>query len=423
MRIRVLLALAAPLAAAVYFLHHNRDFISLRLADDWAVRVPLALVVLGAALAGSFAAAVLGWGEAALGGLSRRNVARRQKRLNRARERFARAQGLSARGGRRRARRELARALKDDPGFVPALRLSADLAMEAGDADDAVRWSERLRAVTNNAPDAVVRLSESLDHSGRAREAQALLARNSAGGAASPLVLRKLRDMYLESGRAEAAVGVCEKLSRLGASDADRRADDEAAGRAYLAAGEAKLRASRPGAAVPLLEGAARRLAGEKKAHLLLGDAHLAAGRERRALRAWESGYQALGGLEFLQKLASASGDLESEDALRKAAASVQSAGKRREGDVRHHALRAALMLEAGQIDKVDRSVAQASALAASGEGEDSWVRLALHLIEARCLQEKGERLAAENEFRKTAQEASRILLGKPVSGTELKPY
>ena len=61
--------------------------------------------------------------------------------------------------------------------------------------------------------------------------------------------------------------------------------------------------------------------------------------------------------------------------------------------------------------------------MAVSAESQDSWVRLALHLIEARCLQEKGERLAAENEFKKTAQEASRILLGKSISGTELKPY
>ena len=80
-------------------------------------------------------------------------------------------------------------------------------------------------------------------------------------------------------------------------------------------------------------------------------------------------------------------------------------------------------MLEAGQIEKVEKSLEQASAMAVSVDGEDSWVRLVLHLIEARCLQEKGERLAAENEFKKTAQEASRILLGKSISGTELKPF
>ena len=423
MKIRTLLILAAPVAAAVYFLHYNREIIDLRLTDDWSVRVPLALVVIGAALIGSFLASVLGWGDATLGWMSRKKISRKQKRLHRAQERFARAQSLGIQGKRRRARKELKRALNDDPSLIPALRLAADLATDSGNPDDAVQWNERLRVVTNNSPDSIIRLSETLDHSGHAKKALELLAQNSRGRGASPLVLRKLRDMYLENGRLEAAVEICEKLSQSGVSDLLRQEDNQIAGRAYLAIGEAKLNDSDPEAAIPFLEQALRHLAKEKKAYLLLGDGQLAAGRERRALRTWENGYQALGGLEFLQRLALAVGPLESQNAIKKAAANVHSAGKRREKDIHHHVLHAALMLEAGQIEKVDKSLEQASAMTMSTEDEDSWVRLALHLIEARCLQEKGERLAAENEFKKTAQEASRILLGKSISGTELKPY
>ena len=91
MKIRTLLILAVPVAAAVYFLHYNREIIDLRLTDAWSVRVPLALVVIGAALVGSFLASVLGWGEAALGWFSRKKMAKKQKRLHRAQERFARA--------------------------------------------------------------------------------------------------------------------------------------------------------------------------------------------------------------------------------------------------------------------------------------------------------------------------------------------
>ncbi len=423
MKIRTLLILAAPVVAAVYFLHYNREIIELRLTDAWSVRVPLALVVFGAALIGSFLASVLGWGEAALGWFSRQKIAKKQKRLHRAQERFVRAQSFGIQGKRRRARRELRRALKDDPYFIPALRLAADLAIDSGNPNDAIQWNERLRAVTNNSPDSIIRLSETLDQSGQAKEALELLAQNITGKGASPLLLRKLRDMYLENGRIEAAVNICEKLSQSGVSDMDRQADNQIAGRAYLSVGEAKLNNSDPETAITFLEQARRHLAKEKKVHLLLGDAQLAAGRERRALRTWENGYQALGGLEFLQRLALAVGPLESQSAIKKAAANVQSAGKRREKDIHHHVLHAALMLEAGQIEKVDKSLEQVSAMTVSADGQDSWVRLALHLIEARCLQEKGERLAAENEFKKTAQEASRLLMGKSISGTELKPY
>ena len=47
--------------------------------------------------------------------------------------------------------------------------------------------------------------------------------------------------MYLENGRIEAAVNICEKLSQSGVSDFDRQADNQIAGGAYLAIGEAKL--------------------------------------------------------------------------------------------------------------------------------------------------------------------------------------
>ena len=423
MRIRTLITLAVPVAAAVYFLHYNREIIDLRLTDDWSVRVPFALVVFGAALIGSFFASVLGWGGAALDWISRKRIFKKQKRLHRAQERFARAQSLGIQGNKRRARREIKRALKDDPSLAPALRLAGDLAADSGNPHDAIQWNERLRVVTNNSPDSIIRLSKTLEHSGQAKEAMALLAQNSRGRGASPSVLRALRDMYLENGRPEAAVEICEKLSQSRVSDMDRQEDNQIAGRAYLAVGETKLNNSTPEVAIPFLEQAQRHLAKEKNAYLLLGDAQLAAGRERRALRTWENGYQALGGLEFLQRLALAAGPLESQNAMKKAAANVHSAGKRREKDIAHHVLHAALMLEAGQIEKVDKSLEQASAIAVTIEGQDSWVHLALHLIEARCLQEKGERLAAENEFKKTAQEASRLLLGKSIFGTELKPY
>ncbi len=424
MRIRTLLILLIPVASAVYFLHYNREVIDLHLSDAWSIRVPLALVVIGAALAGSLLASVLGWGEAALGWFSRKKVARKQKRLDRAQERFARAQSLGVQGKRRRARRELRRALKDNPSYIPALRLAADLATDSGNTNDAIRWNERLRAVTNNSPDSVIRLSETLGHSGHAKEALELLAQNSRGKGANPMVLRKLRDMYFENDRFEAAVEVCEKLSQSSVSDLDRRADNQVAGRVYLAAGEAKLNHSEPEAAIPFLEQSLRHLANEKKSYLLLGDAQLAAGRDRRAQRTWENGYQTFGGLEFLQRLALAVGPLESKSVIKKAASNIQSAGRRREKDIHHHVLHAALMLEAGQIEKAEKSLEQVSAMAASEENyEEPWLRLVLHLIEARCLQEKGERLTAENEFKKTSQEASRILLGKSIAGTELKPF
>src|SRR3990172_686825 len=66
MRLRLLLAFAAPLAVVLYLLHFNREFVSVRFSETLSLRVPMAVALLGAALAGALAAALLGWGEAAL---------------------------------------------------------------------------------------------------------------------------------------------------------------------------------------------------------------------------------------------------------------------------------------------------------------------------------------------------------------------
>ena len=84
-------------------------------------------------------------------------------------------------GKRRRARRELRRALKDDPYLIPALRLAADLAIDSGNPNDAVQWNERLRAVTKNSPDSIIRLSETLEQSGQAKEALSYLRKTVQG--------------------------------------------------------------------------------------------------------------------------------------------------------------------------------------------------------------------------------------------------
>ena len=117
MRLRLLLAFAAPLAVVLYLLHFNRDFVSVRFSEALSLRVPLAVALMGAALAGALAAALLGWGEAALrafAGWKERRLVRRQEA---ARECLARAQRLRSQGRPAKALRLARRAVRLDPGL------------------------------------------------------------------------------------------------------------------------------------------------------------------------------------------------------------------------------------------------------------------------------------------------------------------
>ncbi|MBI4251292.1 MAG: tetratricopeptide repeat protein [Candidatus Tectomicrobia bacterium] len=424
MRLRPLLAFAGPLAAALYLLHFNRDFVSVRFSEAWSVRAPMAMALLAAALAGAFAAALLGWGEAALrafAGWKERRLVRRQEG---ARECLARAQRLRGQGRPKKALRLARRAIRLDSRLPLAYSLAADLAAEAGNLEEAIRWNSRLYALWPDSPDAAVRLSENLEATGKAGEAERVLARSGGNGKIHPAVMRKLRDLFAASGRWEEAVQACEKLHRTGGVLSEQEEDARRTGEIFLAAAEGRLARSDSWGAVSLLEDAVRRLPSSRKLRLRLGEALAAAGKPKRALRAWEAGYREVGGEEFLRRIAASQGPLDSESALRQASSRLVSAAGSRPGDPAPWVMAAALLIEAGRTEEALRWLGEASGLIpAAAEGEAGWMGLAVRLLEARAKLEGGDRLAAENDFRRVAREAGWLLLGESPSGAIVKPF
>ncbi|OGL58583.1 MAG: hypothetical protein A3J27_10900 [Candidatus Tectomicrobia bacterium RIFCSPLOWO2_12_FULL_69_37] len=424
MRLRLLLAFAAPLAVVLYLLHFNRDFVSVRFSEALSLRVPLAVALMGAALAGALAAAFLGWGEAAIRAFAAWKDRRRARRQERARECLARAQRLRSQGRPAKALRLARRAVRLDPGLPSALSLAADLAAEAGNLEEAIRWNSRLYALWPGSPDAAVRLSQNLEATGQAGEAERVLARSGGNGQSHPAVLRKLRDLFTSSGRWEEAVQACQKLVRAGGAPSELEEDARRTGEIYLAAAEGRLARSDPWGAVSLLEDGVRRLPSSRELRLRLGEAFVSAGKPKRALRAWEAGYREVGGEEFLRRIVSSHGPLDSESALRQASTRLVSAASSRPRDPAPWVMAAALLIEAGRTEEAVRRLGEASGLIpAAAEGEAGWMGLAVRLLEARARLEGGDRLAAESDFRKVAQEAGWLLLGESPSGAIVKPF
>ncbi|MEK6711314.1 MAG: tetratricopeptide repeat protein [Nitrospinota bacterium] len=423
MRLRPLLAFAAPLALILYLLHYNRGFVSLRFSEGWEVRVPLAIALMGAALAGALAAALLGWGEAALRGLAAWRERRRARRREQARGSLARAQRARAQGRTQRALRLARRAIRLDPELPSAFSLAADLAAEAGNLEEAIRWNSRLYALWPDSPEAAVRLSGNLQATGQAGEAERVLAQSGEGGRSHPAVLRKLRDLFAAAGRWEEAVQACEKLLRAGGSPAGREDDARRAAEVFLAAADGRLARSDAWGAVSLLEDAARHAPSSREVRLRLGEAYAAAGKPKRALRAWEAGYREAGGEEFLRRLAASHGPFDSESAFRQAASHLLSAARSRPRDLAPLVMASALLLEAGRTGEAVQRLEEASALDPAGEGGGGWMEMAIRLLEARAKLEGGDRLAAEAAFRRVAQETGWMLLGESPSGAVVKPY
>jgi tetratricopeptide (TPR) repeat protein len=420
MGIRLLIALILPLAASLYIFHFNRAPMVVRLAENWAVSLPVVMVVILSALAGALIAGLLGWTEAGLSGLAGLRGRRRGRRLDRARAALAGAERLRTKGKIGAARRKARRAARLDPSLTAALALVGDLATEAGDLEEAIRCNERLHTLAPDSLEALVRLSANLEAVGRTQDAEKVLLRMGESGAVHPDLLRRLRELFVAQGRWEEALAASRKLSAAWASPAQRQSDKRAEGEILFSAGEAKI--GEPGAAATLFEEAVRLLPSESGPRLRLGDAYLAAGRNKRAVKTWEEGYCHLGETDFLRRIVAQCRPGEDEKAKRQAASAMLSCGKMREGDPVPYVMASALFFDAGRSEEARKWLEGAAERAPGGPREDGWVDVVLGLLEARGKLEAGDRLAAESAFQKVAEEAGRKIIGGPEGGAVIRP-
>ncbi|MDP6365043.1 MAG: hypothetical protein QF787_02685 [Nitrospinota bacterium] len=418
MGLRLILALVLPLAVALYILHFNRFTVAFHIAKDVVISdIPVVILIFLSALAGAFFASLLGWTETGIAGLSRQRERRAARRRVRARSVFSRAEALRSRGKIRAARRKARKAARLDPALSPAFGLAGDLAAEAGDLEEALRCSERLHSLSPDSLEALVRLSSNLEDANRTGEAEKLLSRLGESGAVHPDIIRRLRDMFAGQERWEKALAASRKLSSSWASVSQRAADERAEGDILMAAGEEKIALSDGKAAAELLEEAVRRMPEESGPRLRLGDAHLLAGRSKRAVKTWEEGYRRLGATEFLHRVVAQYGLDGDEKEKRQAAQAMLSCGRLREEDPVPMVMAAALLFDAGRGEEARKWLEAATEKAVGLSREDSWVGVVLGLLDARGKLEAGDRLAAESALQKVVQEACRKVLGEPEFG------
>lgn len=422
MGLRFILSLAIPIAAALYILHFNRGLIPIQIAKGWKIELPFVMVVLVSAFVGAFLASILGWTEAGLSGLARWKEGRRLRRKERALSYLSEAEGLRTKGRIKAARRRARKACRLDSKLAPAYMLAGDLAAEAGDLKEAIRYNERLYSLSPESLETLVRLSSNLEAAGRSEDAEKILVRMGEDGKVHPDVLRRLRDMFSEQGRWDEALAAGRKLPGFWASPAQRDADVRIQGDLLIKAAEVRLANSQFKAALALLEEAIQCTPSEAAPRLRLGDANLAIGRQKRAIKVWEEGYRRLGYSTFLRRIVSSYDPDGNPKIMRQAASAMLSCGRIREADPMPFVMASALYFEAGATEEGRKWLGTASDKAvahdrkAADNSEEMWLSVMLGLFEARGKLEAGDRLAAESAFQKVAEEASRKLLGTPES-------
>jgi lipopolysaccharide biosynthesis regulator YciM len=298
-RFGVLLALGFG-AAVAYLASLNTARVRVAVAADWAWEIPLAALVVGAFLVGAALALLLGLV---------RDLGRSYRDYQRARE-ARRAESLGDvyhRGvdaqlaGRADAALQIyEELLKRDPGHAQAHARLGELALERGDAKgalvhhlDALRGEER--------PELVLAAAEDFRRTGRPGEAAALLERLLARDQDHVHALRTLRDLAVAEGQWQRALGAQERIVALGSGE--RRPEQAMLagiqyelGRALLAEGQAQ-------PAIARFREALRSQSDFVPAAVALGDAYIAAGDGREALRGWERAVETHPELPLLARL------------------------------------------------------------------------------------------------------------------------
>ena len=285
-RFGVLLALAFG-AVVAYLASQNTSHVRV-VAAEWAWDVSLAALVVGAFLAGAVLALVAGLV---------RDLGRSYREYQRAREaRRAESLGdLYHRGvdaqlsGRvEAAEQTYEELLKRDPDHAQAHARLGELALGRGDAKGAlVHHLDALRG--EEQPDLVLAAAEDFRRTGRPGEAVALLERLLARDQDNLAALRALRDLCMAQAQWQRALGAQERLVDLGSDRVSDRIGEQVTlagiqyelGRALLAEGQAQ-------GAIVRFRDALRAQPDFLPAIMSLGDAHVAAGDSREALRVWE---------------------------------------------------------------------------------------------------------------------------------------
>ena len=298
-RFGVLLALAFG-AAVAYLASLNTARVRVALAAGWAWDVPLAALVVGAFLLGAVLALLLGLVRdlgRSYRDYQRAREARRAESLGDVYHRGVDAQ-LAGRG--EAALQFYEELLARDPGHAQAHARLGDLALERGDAKgalvhhlDALRGEER--------PELVLAAAEGFRRTGRPGDAAALLERLLARDHDHLAALRALRDLAVTEGQWARALGAQERIVALGPGD--RREQQAVLAGIHYQLGRGLLQEGQTQPAIARFREALRAQSDFVPAIISLGDAHIAAGDNREALRVWERAAETQPALPLLARL------------------------------------------------------------------------------------------------------------------------
>ena len=298
-RFGVLLALGFG-GAVAYLASLNTARVRAAVAADWAWEVPLAALVVGAFLAGAVLALLLGLVRdlgRSYRDYQRTREARRAESLGDVYHRGVDAQ-LSGRADA--ALQIYEELLKRDPGHAQAHARLGELALERGDAKgalvhhlDALRGEER--------PELVLAAAEDFRRTGRSGEAADLLERLLARDHDHVAALRALRDLAATEGQWQRALGAQERIVALGSGE--RRQEQAMLAGIQYELGRVLLAEGQVQPAIARFRDALRSQSDFVPAAVALGDAHVAGGDSREALRAWERAVETHPELPLLARL------------------------------------------------------------------------------------------------------------------------
>ena len=297
-RFGVLLALAFG-AAVAYLASLNTARVRVAVAD-WGWDVPLAALVVGAFLAGAVLALLFGLVRDLGRSYREHQRAREVRRAESVSDAYHRGVDAQLSGRAEAAVQIYEELLKRDPGHAQAHARLGELALARGDAKGAlIHHLDALR--DEEQPDLVLAAAEDFRRTGRPGEAAALLERLLARDHDHVAALRALRDLSVADGQWQRALGAQERIVALGAGD---RREEQATlagihyelGRSLLAEGQAQ-------AALSRFREALRSQSDFLPAVIAMGDAHVAAGEGREALRVWERAVETQPELPLLARL------------------------------------------------------------------------------------------------------------------------
>lgn len=290
-------------SAFLFFWGINPGTVTVFLTSDLSFTLPTALMLICILLIGLFIGTGVHIFSAFLVSLRCWRRGRKKKKSEEITQVYRNGVGRLLSGDLKKAKSLLQKVIDRDPKRVDGYLALASVALQEGDDEEGINLLQKARKLEPKGIEVLFKLAATFEAAGRKPEAMAVYKELLADDNDNRKAMRGLRDIQIELGSLEDALGLQKRILKSASSGPKADQEKQILYQLRYEIAEQQLQAGEVDAAIDVCKDIIKHNAAFTPARVTLGDAYQASGRENDAAKVFQDGYKALKKSIFLARL------------------------------------------------------------------------------------------------------------------------